>query len=108
MCGGRDIKSCNGEGGAALLPHLDQGKYWESNKAGAVGWCWWDNTTRTTQFSITARGWENGGVWPGVFGEVVHGLDVVKEVVREAPFATVRECGVLLGLPLPSKKNVEQ
>ena len=94
---GGDYETGDGRGGAALLPHLDQrGEYWWSGKALAV-WGWWNIPACGAQFGITTRDWGPGGD-VGVFGEVVDGLQVVKEAAQHRPITevTVVQCGVLL------------
>ncbi|XP_063855675.1 uncharacterized protein LOC135097658 [Scylla paramamosain] len=95
---GGDYQTGDGKGGAALLPHLGQGEYWQSGKAGAVE-CWWlGDLARGAQFTITTRDRQRGGGWPCVFGQVVRGLEVVQEAARHRPITevTVVQCGVVL------------
>ncbi|XP_063882587.1 uncharacterized protein LOC135112258 isoform X2 [Scylla paramamosain] len=96
---GGDYQTGDGRGGAALLPHLDQGEYWQSGKAGAVWWWRWrGDPARGAQFSITTRGVQRGSIWCGVFGQVVRGLEVVQEAAQHRPVTevTVVQCGVVL------------
>ncbi|XP_063855619.1 E3 ubiquitin-protein ligase TRIM56-like isoform X4 [Scylla paramamosain] len=96
---GGDYQTGDGRGGAALLPHLDQGEYWLSGKAGAVWWWpWRDDPACGAQFSIIARDRQRGSIWCGVFGQVVRGLEVVQEAARHRPITevTVVQCGVVL------------
>ena len=97
---GGDYETGDGKGGAALLPHIGQGGgYWKSGKAGAV-WGLWNSPARVgAQFGITTRDRRPGdGSYGGVFGEVVDGLQVVKEAAQHRPITevTVVQCGVLL------------
>ncbi|XP_063879415.1 uncharacterized protein LOC135110718 [Scylla paramamosain] len=86
---GGEYQTGDGRGGAALLPHLGQGEYWKSGKAGAV-WCWWrDDPARGAQFGITTRDLQRGRVWHDVFGQVVRGLEVVQEAARHRPITEV-------------------
>ena len=97
---GGDYETGDGRGGAARLPHLGQ-RDDNSGRAGAVWW-WvlWDNHACGAQFAITTRDCRPGygGGVDGVFGEVVVGLQVVKEAARHRPITevTVVQCGVLL------------
>ena len=95
---GGDYETGDGKGGAALLPHLDQlSEYWKSRTAGAV-WGWYI-PARGVQFAITTRDCRRRGDGYGyVFGEVVDGLQVVKEAAQHRPITevTVVQCGVLL------------
>ncbi|XP_063868908.1 uncharacterized protein LOC135104985 isoform X2 [Scylla paramamosain] len=96
---GGDYQTGDGRAGAALLPHLDQGDYWESGKAGTVWWWRWrDDPAHGAQFIIIARDMQRGSVWRGVFGQVVRGLEVVQEAARHRPITevTVVQCGVVL------------
>ncbi|MPC97245.1 peptidyl-prolyl cis-trans isomerase B-like [Portunus trituberculatus] len=96
MLGG-DYQNNDGEGGDALLPDLTQGEYWTSDKAGAVR-PWGYDTALGAQFRITTRDFHPGTGWSGVFGEVVRGLEVVKEASQHRPITevTVVRCGVML------------
>ncbi|XP_063856980.1 uncharacterized protein LOC135098501 isoform X3 [Scylla paramamosain] len=96
---GGDYQTGDGKGGAALLPHLDQGDYWLSGKAGAVSGWWLDEPACGAQFLIITRDMQRGDrVWVVVFGQVVRGLEVVQEAARHRPITevTVVQCGVVL------------
>ncbi|XP_063854473.1 uncharacterized protein LOC135096690 isoform X3 [Scylla paramamosain] len=95
---GGDYQTGDGRGGAALLPHLDQGEYWQSGKAGTVLWRWRGDPARGAQFIIITRDIQRDRVWPGVFGQVVRGLEVVQEAARHRPITEVIvvQCGVVL------------
>ncbi|XP_063856642.1 uncharacterized protein LOC135098295 isoform X2 [Scylla paramamosain] len=95
---GGDYQTGDGRGGAALLPHLGQGDYWESGKAGAVWWPWRGGPACGAHFGITTRGVQRGRVWRGVFGQVVRGLEVVQEAAQHRPVTEVIvvQCGVVL------------
>ncbi|XP_045123130.1 peptidyl-prolyl cis-trans isomerase CYP21-2-like [Portunus trituberculatus] len=95
---GGDYENNTGKGGAALLPELDVLEYWRSGKAGAVGGPKY-NLPRGAQFSITTKDQLPGDrEFPGMFGEVVSGLEVVQEAAKHDPITevTVEQCGVLL------------
>ncbi|XP_063857888.1 uncharacterized protein LOC135099445 isoform X3 [Scylla paramamosain] len=95
---GGDYQTGDGRGGAALLPHLDQGEYWQSGKAGTVLWRWRGDPARGAQFIIITRDIQRDRVWRGVFGQVVRGLEVVQEAARHHPITEVIvvQCGVVL------------
>ncbi|XP_069180709.1 peptidyl-prolyl cis-trans isomerase-like [Procambarus clarkii] len=98
---GGDYESNDGKGGAPLLPDL-QGQYRQSGQAGAVrSGCWpLGEGLRSAQFVIITRDLQAGQQWPGVFGDVVSGLDVVRAAVNHSDITevTVVDCGVVLPL----------
>nr|XP_045591169.1 uncharacterized protein LOC123753223 [Procambarus clarkii] len=96
---GGDYESNDGEGGAALLPDLQE-QYWESDRAGAVCSRYGPGGPTSAQFTITTRDLQDGLQWPRVFGDVVSGLDVVRAAVNHSDITevTVVDCGVVLPL----------
>ncbi|XP_069180681.1 tripartite motif-containing protein 59-like isoform X2 [Procambarus clarkii] len=103
---GGDYEINDGHGGAPLLPDL-RGQYRQSRQAGAVrSWSvmvsrWWPLGDPTSaQFVITTRDRQAGHQGPGVFGDVVSGLDVVRAAVNHSDITevTVVDCGVVLPL----------
>ncbi|XP_069192238.1 uncharacterized protein [Procambarus clarkii] len=89
---GGDYKSNDGEGGAPLLPDLQE-QYRESARAGAVGALGGPGAPRCAQFVITTRDRQDGVQWSYVFGDVVSGLDVVRAAVNHSD---IREVTVVL------------
>ncbi|KAG0717789.1 Peptidyl-prolyl cis-trans isomerase F, mitochondrial [Chionoecetes opilio] len=95
---GGDYENNNGEGGAALLPDLDEGVYRESCMAGGVlGW-WCGDPAQDAQFCIITKDWLEGSIVPYVIGKVEVGLEVVQEAARHRPITevTVVDCGVVV------------
>lgn len=95
---GGDYESNNGNGGAALLPGPDEGEYQSSVRAGSVWGCGGNDPARSAQFAISTKERTDRCQWSGVFGEVVHGLDVIAAAARHHNIreVTVVDCGVVL------------
>ncbi|XP_069193065.1 uncharacterized protein [Procambarus clarkii] len=94
---GGDYESNDGEGGAALLPDLQE-QYWESDRAGAVCSRYGPGGPKSAQFAIITRDHQDGLQWPRCIGDVVSGLDVVRAAVNHSNITevTVVDCGVVL------------
>ncbi|XP_042231144.1 uncharacterized protein LOC121872447 [Homarus americanus] len=97
-CG--DYERNNGSGGAAIVEDLEvRGIYEKPLTAGTVaGWWWSDEKIPTAQFTITTRDGPEGNLCPTAFGEVVSGLEVVKEAVKCVNHCQVNvvSCGVVV------------
>nr|XP_045607518.1 tripartite motif-containing protein 5-like isoform X2 [Procambarus clarkii] len=98
---GGDYERDDGRGGASLLPDL-QGDYRRGGFAGTV-WspCWWPEGPedhRSAQFGISTRDRTDGQRWPGVFGNVENGLDVVRAATNHSDIkeVTIVDCGIVL------------
>lgn len=95
---GGDYESNNGQGGASLFPGPDEGDYQNTVRAGSVWACGWNDAARSAQFAISTKDRTDRCTWTGVFGEVVHGLDVIAAAARHQNIqeVTVVDCGVVL------------
>ena len=92
---GGDYEHNDGEGGAALLPHLDSVQYQSSIQAGSV--CGWSSDlSKGAQFIIITKVMESFTHYS--FGKVVDGLEVVAAAYKHRPITevTVVDCGVVL------------
>ncbi|XP_069181109.1 peptidyl-prolyl cis-trans isomerase-like [Procambarus clarkii] len=96
---GGDYESNDGEGGASLLPHLQE-QYRESDRAGAVCSRYGPGGPKSAQFAIITRDHQDGHQWARCIGDVVSGLDVVRAAVNHSDITevTVVDCGVVLPL----------
>ena len=92
---GGDYQYNTGEGGAALLPHLNSGQYMSSVQAGSVWGCS-SHASKGAQFFIITKVKQSRNGHP--FGKVVDGLEVVAAAYKHHTITevTVVDCGVLL------------
>ena len=93
LCG--DYEHNDGQGGAALMPLLDNGKYKSSVQAGSVE-AWSDDPSTGAQFSITTEVMKSRTGY--YLGKVVDGLEVVVAAYKHHPISEVIvvDCGVVL------------
>ena len=92
---GGDYEHNDGQGGAALLPHLNSVHYRLSCQAGSVRACSY-GLSQGAQFRITTQVMKPMTGY--YFGKVVEGLEVVAAAHKHCPITevTVVNCGVVL------------
>lgn len=98
VCGG-DYEKDTGDGGAPLLPGLQEDHDYERlAKSGLVGTLFTPGSPHCAQFYICIR--DEDSSYGFTFGEVVSGLEVVKAATKLKNIADVKvvDCGVVLPL----------